>query len=155
MKIYWDDRGTQPVPKPYYVTMKQAALAALRQCFELEGLEELKYEVSISFVSDEEIQELNNKHREKNTPTDVLSFPAMKMPLGAKAPFSMGDILLSTETAARQAAEYGHSLERELAFLTVHGVLHLLGLNHETSRQDAAIMEEIQESVLSKLGVVR
>ncbi|MCL1862242.1 MAG: rRNA maturation RNase YbeY [Defluviitaleaceae bacterium] len=152
MKIHWDDRGKSPVEKSLYVTIKQAALAALRQCFEVEDLAKLKYEVSISFVADGEITELNNKYREINKPTDVLSFPTMGTPPPGGI-FPMGDIVISTETAARQAEEYGHSFERELAFLAIHGVLHLLGLDHEADPGDEAIMEEIQENILAELGL--
>ncbi|MDR0271961.1 MAG: rRNA maturation RNase YbeY [Clostridiales bacterium] len=149
MKILWDDRGAEAVPKSYYVTMKQAALAALRKCFEVEDLKALNYEVSISFVSDEEIRELNNKYREQDKPTDVLSFPTMEAPPGKI--FPMGDIVISTETAARQAQEYGHTYERELTFLTVHGMLHLLGLDHEASLEDEKIMEEITDEIIKSL----
>ena len=150
MKIHWDDRGAECVPKAFYVTMKQAALAALRRCFETD-LAKLKYEVSVSFVADEEMRGLNMKYREKDAPTDVLSFPAPDIAAGEV--FSLGDIVISTETAARQAAEYGHSLERELAFLAIHGVLHLLGLDHEASQDDDAIMNEIQDEILKELNL--
>lgn len=149
MKILWDDRGKSPIPKAFYVTIKKAALAALRQCFEVEDLAKLKYEVSVSFVSDEEMRGLNMKYREKDAPTDVLSFPAQEMPAGKV--FSMGDIVISTETAARQAEEIEQSLERELAFLTVHGVLHLLGLDHATSPNDEAVMNEIQDAIMAEI----
>jgi probable rRNA maturation factor len=150
MKIFFDDRGANPVPKSFFTTIKKAALAALKECFE-EDVKKLKYEVSISLVTDAEITELNKKYREKDKPTDVLSFPAGEAPSGAV--FFMGDIVISAETAARQADEYGHSFERELAFLTVHGVLHLLGLDHEASPRDEKIMEEIQDKILSELGL--
>lgn len=148
MKILWDDRGSSPVPNALFVTMKRALLAAFKHCFDVRDLRKLKYEVSVSLVSDEEIRELNKKYREKDAVTDVLSFPAAETP-GEN--FSLGDIVISTETAARQAEEYGHSLERELSFLTIHGALHLLGLDHETSHADAEIMEEMQEEILQKL----
>jgi len=149
MKIHWDDRSPSPIPKSTYVTMKQAALAALKQCFEVDELKKLKYEVSISLVSDDEMRELNKKYREKDKPTDVLSFPAPEIADGKI--FSMGDIVISAETAARQAEENGHSLERELAFLTVHGILHLLGLDHETSHNDEIIMNEIQDEIMRRV----
>ncbi|MCL2047190.1 MAG: rRNA maturation RNase YbeY [Defluviitaleaceae bacterium] len=157
MKIHWDDRGETPVPKPLYVTLKKAALAALKECFELDDIKKLQYEVSISFVTDEEIKELNNTYRGLDKPTDVLSFPSMESPdtKKGKAPFSIGDIVISTQTAARQAQEYAHSEERELAFLTVHGVLHLLGLDHEASANDEKIMNELQEKILNELGILR
>ncbi|MCL2387032.1 MAG: rRNA maturation RNase YbeY [Defluviitaleaceae bacterium] len=178
MKIHWDDRGLESVPKSYYVTMKQAALAALRRCFEMKDLPE--YEVSISFVADDEMREMNMKYREQDKTTDVLSFPMMGTPppddmpqsdashshtasrRGASrklkhdsAVFPMGDIAICTQEAARRAEEYGHSLERELAFLVVHGVLHLLGLDHETDPADGEVMEEIQENILEELGLSR
>jgi probable rRNA maturation factor len=148
MKIHWDDRSPIQISKSFCVTMKQAALAALKQCFDIEDLRKLNYELSISLVSDEEMRELNKKYREKDTPTDVLSFPAPEMP-GGKI-FVMGDIVISTETAAQQAAENSHSLERELTFLTVHGVLHLLGLDHEISPNDEIVMNGLQDEILSQ-----
>jgi probable rRNA maturation factor len=151
MKIHWDNRSSIDIPKSFYVTLKKAALAALKECFEVNDMKKLKYEVSISFVSDGEIQELNNKYRGKNKPTDVLSFPSAEIPdCGV---FCLGDIVISAETAVRQADEYGHSFERETAFLTVHGILHLLGLDHETDTSDEAVMEEIQGKILIDLGL--
>lgn len=148
MKIHRDDRGDMPVPKPYHVTMKKAALAALKLCFETERLP--NYELSISFVSEKEMQELNFKYREKDTPTDVLSFPTPETaaPAGKNAAFSLGDIVICTSVAAAQAEEYGHSHERELTFLTVHGILHLLGLDHETSLNDETVMNEMQDEIM-------
>ncbi|MCL2224197.1 MAG: rRNA maturation RNase YbeY [Defluviitaleaceae bacterium] len=150
MKIHWDDRSPEPIPKSYRVTMKQAAIAALKRCFEMEDLRKLQYEVSISLVSDEEMRGLNKKYRDKDTPTDVLSFPTTDHPSQSDI-FPMGDIVISTETAARQATANAQSLERELAFLTVHGTLHLLGLDHETSAHDDEIMNEIQDEIMGKL----
>ncbi|MCL1844977.1 MAG: rRNA maturation RNase YbeY [Defluviitaleaceae bacterium] len=146
MKILWDDRGTPPVAKALYVTMKRAALETFKHCFDEPNLKKLNYEVNISLVSDDEMRELNKKYREKDAPTDVLSFPAAETQAGEV--FSLGDIVISTETAAAQAEELNHTLERELSFLTIHGVLHLLGLDHETSLEDAAVMEEIQSRIL-------
>ena len=162
MKIFFEDRGAVPVPKNFFTTIKQAAIAALKNCFD-EDVRKLNYEASISLVTDAEICALNEKFRGKNKPTDVLSFPSSfenpsspaklrkKMPTSRR--FFMGDIVISSETAARQAEEYGHSFERELAFLTVHGVLHLLGLDHETNSHDEKIMEEIQEKILNELNL--
>ncbi|MCL1843107.1 MAG: rRNA maturation RNase YbeY [Defluviitaleaceae bacterium] len=150
MKIYWDDRGISPVAKPLYVTLKRAVLATLRQGFDLQDAGKLAYELNISFVSDAEIKELNKNYREMDKPTDVLSFPTVGA-VPESGAFPMGDIVISTETAARQASEFGHSFERELTFLTVHGVLHLLGLDHEADPNDEAIMKEIQENILAEV----
>jgi probable rRNA maturation factor len=154
MKIHWDDRGKIPVKKSMYATLKQAAVAVLKTCFEDDEIKKIKYEVSISFVSDEEIRDLNLKYREMDAATDVLSFPTIGMPPPGEI-FPMGDVVVSTETAARQAEEYGHSFERELAFLMIHGLLHLVGLNHEEDPADLEIMEEMQEAILAELGLAR
>lgn len=116
-------------------------------------------EVSVSFVSNEEIRRLNKLYRNKDAVTDVLSFP-----LGEDGVYDinketgsalLGDVVISLETAMRQANNFGHSLEREVGFLTVHSMLHLLGYDHETSTLDARIMREKEEAVLEKLGISR
>jgi len=137
MRINWDERGIPPLPKPYRVILKQAVLEGLRHEGKTKG-----GELSLSFVSGEEIRGLNNMYRQKDTPTDVLSFPD-----------SM-DIVICVEVAKRQAEEYGHSLERELAFLTVHGLLHLLGYDH-CRPEDEAVMLKIQEEILLAVGLSR
>lgn len=116
-------------------------------------------EVSVSFVDNAHIRKLNKIYREKDKSTDVLSFP-----LGENGQYDtnnetgaylLGDVVISMETAVKQAYIYGHSLEREVAFLTVHSMLHLLGYDHETSALDAANMNEKQEIILDRLGVSR
>ena len=117
-------------------------------------------EVSLTLVDDATIQEYNRIYRGIDAPTDVLAFaleetvpeePAYVDPSGNKL---LGDILVSVATAKRQAGLYGHSLERELAFLSVHGFLHLLGYDH-SSAEEAARMEERQEAILSQVGLKR
>ncbi|MCL6452449.1 MAG: rRNA maturation RNase YbeY [Alicyclobacillus sp.] len=114
-------------------------------------------EVSVSLVSDEEIHDLNRTYRQVDRPTDVLSFPLREG--GAQAdvpdqPEPLGDIVVSVPTAVRQAAEYGHSLQREVGFLLVHGMLHLLGYDHQTEAEEAE-MTRLQEAVLTDLGLRR
>ena len=117
-------------------------------------------EVSVSFVSNNEIKNLNKIYRNKDSVTDVLSFPLtsedgtveLNPETGA---VQLGDVVISLETAVKQAQNYGHSLEREVGFLTVHSMLHLLGYDHETSQLDQRIMREKEESVLEKLGISR
>ncbi len=117
-------------------------------------------EVSVSFVSNEEIKNLNKIYRKKDAVTDVLSFPLtgedgkeeINPETGA---IQLGDIVISLETAVKQAQNFGHSLEREIGFLTVHSMLHLLGYDHETSQLDQRIMREKEESVLEELGISR
>lgn len=117
-------------------------------------------EVSVSFVSNSEIRNLNKIYRNKDSVTDVLSFPltgedgTVEINPDTKA-VQLGDVVISLETAVKQAQNYGHSLEREIGFLTVHSMLHLLGYDHETSQLDQCIMREKEESVLEKLGISR
>jgi len=117
-------------------------------------------EVSVSFVSNQEIRSLNKTYRQKDSVTDVLSFPLTDedgtREINTETGFIMlGDIVISIETAVKQANIYGHSLSREIGFLTVHSMLHLLGYDHEKSPLDERIMREKEESVLEKLGISR
>jgi probable rRNA maturation factor len=105
-------------------------------------------EVSVTFTDDEKIRELNRGHRGKDTATDVLSFPMNEFHL-------LGDIVISLERAAAQAELYGHSFERETAFLTVHSMLHLLGYDHETSQEDERDMFARQETILDLMELNR
>lgn len=116
-------------------------------------------EVSVSFVDNNEIRRLNSLYRDKDKPTDVLSFP-----LGENGVYDinnetgavlLGDVVISIETAIKQAKMYNHPLEREVGFLTVHSMLHLLGYDHETSPLEAERMHEKEEMVLERLGVTR
>lgn len=116
-------------------------------------------EVSVSFVDNEQIHELNREYRNVDRPTDVLSFPLGENGVydtnNATGAYVLGDIVISMETAFKQAREYGHSLEREIGFLTVHSMLHLLGYDHETSPLDECNMREKQEAILGELGISR
>jgi probable rRNA maturation factor len=116
-------------------------------------------EISVSFVSNEEIKKLNSIYRQKDSVTDVLSFPLTDgknfEPVGNSNIVMLGDIVISLETAIKQAAIFGHSLEREIGFLTVHSTLHLLGYDHELSSLDERIMREKEEHVLDELGISR
>lgn len=105
-------------------------------------------EVSVTLTDDEKIRKLNSDYRGKDAPTDVLSFPMEETGL-------LGDIVLSLERAQKQAEQYGHSFERETAFLTVHGMLHLLGYDHETSAQDRRRMFSLQEDILNGIKLKR
>ena len=103
-------------------------------------------EVSVSFVSNNEIKNLNKIYRNKDAVTDVLSFPLTS---------EDGTVEINPETGAVQLGDVVISLEREVGFLTVHSMLHLLGYDHETSQLDQRIMREKEESVLEKLGISR
>ena len=113
-------------------------------------------EISVTFVDNEEIRKLNAQYRNKDTATDVLSFPMgengvydVNMETGAKI---LGDVVLSMEKAIEQANAYGHSLQREVAYLTAHSVLHLLGYDHIES-MDRVRMREKEELIMTELGL--
>ena len=114
----------------------------------LEVLGLSKVELSIALVSDAQIKRLNKLYRNKDKPTDVLSFP-----IGEKVEdwFILGDIVISMDTAKRQARELGHSLEEELKRLLVHGLVHLLGYDHELGGEEEKKFFELEESVLREL----
>lgn len=102
-------------------------------------------EVSVRFTSDREIRELNKTFRGKNKPTDVLSFPAVQFSssrVADKCPVLAGDLAISIDTAERQAAQFGHSLQIELKILLLHGLLHLAGYDHESDQGEMAAREE-------------
>ena len=120
--------------------------------------------VGLIVTDDEGIREMNREYRGIDAPTDVLSFPLQEyespekprvlFPQPPDEPLSLGDIVISYPRAVEQAREYGHPLERELAFLVVHGVMHLLGYDHEGPAQ-AGRMRQEEEKVLQRLGLGR
>ena len=156
LKVYVKNNQTEvKVPVGIRLLIRRCCQAVLTtENFEKDA------EVSVSFVSNEEIKNLNKIYRDKDSVTDVLSFPLtsedgtqeFNPETGA---VQLGDVVISLETAVKQAQNYGHSLEREVGFLTVHSMLHLLGYDHETSLLDQRIMREKEESVLEKLGISR
>jgi probable rRNA maturation factor len=122
-------------------------------------------EVSVVLVDNERIQGINKEHRQIDKPTDVLSFPMLDFSEGDIMQTSgdvdldenlllLGDIVISMEMAKKQSEEYEHSFEREVAFLTAHGIFHLLGYDH-MEEEDEKIMMGKQETVMEKLGLVR
>ena len=117
-------------------------------------------ELSVTFVDNEEIHALNREFRDKDKPTDVLSFPLFEADEGfevdpAIGAVALGDIVISAERAWEQAEEYVHSFAREVCFLAVHSTLHLLGYDHEVSEEDEKYMNETQEEILAKMGLRR
>lgn len=116
-------------------------------------------EISVTIVDDEKIHELNRQYRSIDRSTDVLSFPLgengvydINYDTGAKM---LGDIVISIEHAFSQAERYGHSLQREIGFLTVHSLLHLLGYDHEGGGLEAVRMREKEEESLTQMGLKR
>ena len=134
----------------------------IRRCchavLELEGFKD-PAEVSVTFVDNERIHELNKQYRNIDRETDVLSFPLgengeydINHDTGAKL---LGDIVISVPKAMEQAKAYNHSLQREIGFLTVHSMLHLLGYDHENGGIEQVHMREKEEEVLTKIGLKR
>ena len=132
-----------------------------RCCHAVLELEEFEgsAEVDISLVDNQQIREINREHRQIDTATDVLSFP-----LGENGQYDinpesgahmLGDIVLSIERAEEQAEQYGHSLQREVGYLTVHSMLHLLGYDHVDGGLDAVRMREKEEAVMASIGLPR
>lgn len=148
----------------------EAWIARLEKLLQLAGEAEglTDAQVDLTFVDDEEIHRLNREYRNIDRPTDVLSFAMQEDGEGEpdivfevesdeeEDPFSgmLGDIVISVETAQRQSEEYGHSLEREIGFLFVHGFLHLIGFDHGDEASEA-VMTVKQEAVLQKAGLPR
>ncbi|MBE3591688.1 MAG: rRNA maturation RNase YbeY [Thermoanaerobacter sp.] len=121
-------------------------------------------EVSVSFVDNEEIRKLNKYYRGIDKPTDVLSFPLAEfedtyaeveeIEKDSEEVQPIGDIVISLEKALEQSMEYGHSFEREVAYLTAHSMLHLLGYDHETE-EERKIMRKKEEEVMARLNIGR
>jgi len=124
---------------------KQAADAV----FEELEVEFEECEVSLLICGDAQIQELNKEYREKDYATDVLSFPMSDDPYGEGG--MLGDIVISLDTAKKQAAEAEIALEREVSFLFIHGLLHLMGFDHELGQEEEEEMFTLQEEILLKL----
>lgn len=121
-------------------------------------------EVSLVFTDNEKIRDYNREWRNIDSATDVLSFPQLEYDedgnfiseeLISGAPLLLGDIVISLERASEQAEEFGHSIEREVAFLCAHSTLHLLGYDHEDSEESRKDMRIREERALSSLGLVR
>lgn len=148
------------IPKETLKLIEKAA----KLCVKKEGIPFL-CEAFITLTDNESIREINMEHRGIDKPTDVLSFPLVEYVDGKPDiqpgdidpdtnRVSLGDIIISAEKAKEQSESYGHSIEREFAFLAVHGMLHLLGYDHE-SEHDEKIMFKKQDEVLNEMGLVR
>lgn len=155
LKVYFENEQ-ELIPLTYKIKM------LVRNAIE-ETLDYEQYgnvcEVSVSFTDNKGIWELNKKFRGIDRPTDVLSFPLFDYEGESEEPpvdelmGMLGDIVLSLEQAKLQAEEYGHSFAREVAFLTVHSMLHLLGYDHETGEEDEADMRRRQSEIMERMGL--
>lgn len=130
----------------------------LREALELEKIHS-NPQISVSIVDAEQMRELNKKFRQVDSSTDVLSFPMIDFDLSGKDILNhenilLGDIVICMDKVFSQALEYGHSCQREIGFLTAHGILHLLGYDH-INPDDEKIMFSKQEMILEKVGLTR
>ena len=152
--IISNDQKTVRVPSGVRLLIRRCCHAVL----ELEKFSG-SAEISVRFVDNDMIRELNRQYREIDSVTDVLSFPLGENGQYDTNPdtgaFMLGDIVISVPRAMEQAEEFGHSLEREIGFLTVHSMLHLLGYDHVQGGLPAVRMREKEEQVLTQLGLKR
>ena len=158
MKVFFEEDNSI-ITGSLEETMKRAAAKAV----ELEGLPDLACQLSVTFVGLDEIHELNNDYRGVDRPTDVLSFPQYEAddiayyrdnPDDTPEELMLGDVVICKEKAEEQAAEFGHSFERELVYLFTHSVLHLLGYDHEEPEEKRE-MREREEEIMDWLGIPR
>lgn len=147
-----DEQKKIKLPTGTRLLIRKSCVATLK----MEGFED-PAEVSVTLVNDARIREMNSEFRKIDAATDVLSFPLGENGVydtnpetGAKM---LGDIVISVEHALSQADLYGHGIEREISFLTVHSMLHLLGYDHEAGGLQKTIMREKEEQVLDALGL--
>ena len=134
----------------------------LKKCFEEEGLIDSKLIMTITFTTPEEIRKINKKYRKIDKATDVLSFPMFeKAELDEKIKNKdflyedvLGDVIISIDKVKEQAEEYGHSFERELSYMLVHGFYHLMGYDH-IEEEDKKIMRPKEEKILNELKITR
>lgn len=135
---------------------KELLTSAVRASLEVEGIKE-PAEVNITFVSDEGIRRINRDFRNINKSTDVLSFPLGENGIYDINPENgrllLGDVIISVEHAVKQAETFGHSFEREMAYLTVHSLFHLMGYDHIDEAEEKRIMREREEKALSVIGL--
>lgn len=155
LKIYFENNQEK---HSIHYKLKMLIRHTILETLDYEGMDN-DAEVSVTFVDDEGIRALNKKFRNMDKPTDVLSFPLLDYEGESEEPFfdelchNLGDIVISLERAMAQANEFGHSFEREVAFLTAHSMLHLLGYDHELSDEDDADMRKRQNDIMERLGL--
>ncbi|WP_130806631.1 rRNA maturation RNase YbeY [Senegalia massiliensis] len=150
MEVYIDNRQTEILLDE---KIEEIINSVIKECLYYEKYG-FNYEISVSFVNNIEIKELNRRFRGKDKETDVLSFPMEDELEGQDYLPTLGDIVISTEKANEQAKEYGHSLEREIAYLTAHSMFHLMGYDHLTD-SEKSIMRSKEKDVMKNLKIFR
>ena len=150
--IYFNNSQDGPVTYALKMLIRRAVVAAL----DFEGYEN-DCEISLTLTDNDGIHALNKQYRGIDAPTDVLSFPQIEYENTEEPPTDnevmLGDVVISLEKAEAQADEFGHSFEREVAFLTVHSMLHLLGYDHINSEEEEKEMREKQSAIMKELGL--
>jgi probable rRNA maturation factor len=146
-EIDFDNRSGESLKAELFSLTEQAIQTALEDITFKVG-----YQVSVSFVNAAEIQALNRNYRDVDRITDVLSFPMEDM--DGRGVVLLGDVVLCVNRAQEQAKEFGHSLEREMSYLTVHSVLHLLGYDHETEEEQKEMRDE-EKKIMAKLRIFK
>lgn len=146
-EIDFDNRSGNPIDPSVSAYISQAVRTAC-SFFAFDA----GYQVSVSYVNEQEIRELNAQYRKVDSVTDVLSFPMEDT--DARGVALLGDIVLCMERAAEQAEEFGHSLERELSYLSVHSVLHLMGYDHELDDEKSE-MRLLEKEIMLKLRIFK
>lgn len=146
-EIDLDNRSDKPISEETVSWTKSAIRAALKGEEFTEG-----YQVSVSYVNAQEIRNLNAQYRQKDAVTDVLSFPMEE--IDARGVSILGDIVMCIDRAEEQAEEFGHTLQREIAYLTVHSVLHLLGYDHENAEEKSA-MRTLEKKIMNDLRIYK
>jgi probable rRNA maturation factor len=124
----------------------------LEKC--LDYLDRTDAELSVLFINDEKIRQLNQRYRGLDHPTDVLAFPMQEGEGPAMNPNVLGDIVISAETASRQGEEIGWGLEMEIYKLLTHGLLHLIGYDHETNPAEASRMKDKEDEIMKAAGII-
>ena len=130
---------------------------AAKYAVEAEGLDDERCEISVTFVDMNEIHELNREYRGVDRPTDVLSFPQfedMDNDIPEQGEICLGDVVICRDKAAEQAEEFGHSFEREIVYLFVHSILHLMGYDH-MEEDEKKVMRSREEEIMGHLGIER
>ncbi|MBE6647059.1 MAG: rRNA maturation RNase YbeY [Ruminococcaceae bacterium] len=155
LRIYFENEQEK---YPVSYNLKVLLREAIETTLDFEDFQNV-CEVSVTFTDNEGIRELNKKFREIDKPTDVLSFPLFDFEGECEEPpideiiSNLGDIVISLEKAKEQADEFGHSFKREVAFLTVHSMLHLLGYDHERSEEEDREMRAKQTEIMKIMGL--
>lgn len=155
--IISDEQNEVKVPESLYEVLEQVGIAALKEAGTMDN-----YEVSVLLASQEEIRSLNARYRKVNEVTDVLSFPLDEEGGEGDEPLFfneteeiiLGDIVICPQRAQEQSLDFGHSFEREMSYLLVHGILHLLGYDHQ-QEEDRTAMRKMEEQILLKLDLGR